>query len=231
MKNKFLKAFVFSFFLVILSGCFLNKPAVEFKNDYESLNGKTNASGKIHRTVNINNRNPFITTTAEDIIKRIENNETFYVYFGDALCPWCRSVIESAIESALIANINTIYYVPIWDKEGKEILRDKYLVIDGELTLETEGTDSYKKLLSVFDSLLKEYTIKNGEETINTNEKRIYAPNFIYVKSGKAIRLTTGISEKQTDSRGDLTEEIKDEQFELFIDFFLGKSCTEDNNC
>ena len=34
----------------------------------------------------------------KDILKRIDNKETFYVYFGDRLCPWCRSVIEKSIE-------------------------------------------------------------------------------------------------------------------------------------
>ena len=51
-------------------------------------------------------------------------------------------------------------------------------------------------------------------------EKRIYAPNYIYVSEGKAIRMTTGISDKQTDSREELTDEILDDEEKLFSEFF-----------
>ena len=151
----------------------------------------------------------------------IENKETFYVYFGDELCPWCRSVIEKFIEVAKKNNIKKVYYVKIWDSEGNEVLRDKYSLEDGSLKLVSEGTESYKKLLTYFDSVLTDYNLTNDKgEEVSCNEKRIYAPNFIYVEKGNTIKLTEGISSLQKDSREELTKEILDEETSLFEEFF-----------
>ena len=208
--------------VIILVGCtFTNDASLKFKNDYESLNGKQSKSGKNHRVLNISPNNPFQEINPKDLIKKIENKETFYVYFGDRLCPWCRSVIEKAIEVAKEKNIKKIYYIPIWDDEGNEVLRDKYEIEDNELVKTIDGTDEYYKLLEYFDELLSDYTLKdNNGEKVNTNEKRIYAPNFIYVKRGNPIRLTEGISDKQKDSREELTKEILEDEEKLFKAFF-----------
>lgn len=241
MKNKLLLISVVVISLFTLTGCFgkekeeskINKEAaLEFKTSYESLNGKTNASGKEHRTVTINEENPFVTTTAEEIVKKIENKETFYVYFGDKLCPWCRSVVEKAVELANNNNIYTVYYVPIWDDEGNEILRDKYIVnAKGNLEKTIEGTEAYYKLLEYFDSFLRDYTLKNGNKTIMSGEKRIYAPNFMYVENGVLTRMTTGKSERQMDSREELTAEMLRDEEEAFKTFYLGEACSLNEAC
>jgi len=205
-----------------ITGC-ANKDSKEFKEDYEKLNGVVNSAGKEHRKLNISEDNPFVEVSADEIVKKIDNKETFYVYFGSTLCPWCRSVIESAIKIAKEKNIKTIYYVDIWDDSGKEILRDKYEVKNKKLEKTIDGTDSYKKLLENFNSLLRDYSVTDANDNnkeYSTGEKRIYAPNYFYIKEGKAIKLTTGKSEKLTDARGELTEEIKNDQEKLFRDFF-----------
>ena len=207
--------------LFLATGCG-NEDAKKFKSEYESINGKENASGKVHRSVTIDENNPYVYTTAEEIVKKMENKETFYVYFGDKLCPWCRSVIEKSIQVAKDNNIKTIYYVPIWDDEGNEILRDRLKVNDeGKVEVVKEVTEAYKKLLEYFDNVLADYSLtdKNNKK-VDTKEKRIYAPNFIYVESGEAKKLIEGISEKQSDSREELTEEILKDEEEAFKSFF-----------
>lgn len=207
--------------LFLATGC-VSEDAKKFKNDYESVNGKENSSGKVHRTVSILEDNPYTYATAEDIVKKIENKETFYVYFGDKLCPWCRSVIEKSIKVAKENNIKTIYYVPIWDDEGNEILRDRLKVNDeGKIETVKEGTEAYKKLLELLDNVLSDYSLndKDGKK-VETKEKRIYAPNFIYVESGEAKKLIEGISEKQKDAREELSEEILQDEEEIFKSFF-----------
>ena len=195
---------------------------VSFKEDYESVNGKENAHGKLHREITIPEDNVFEVSSATEIVKKIENKETFYVYFGSKLCPWCRSTIAKANEIAMERGISKIYYVDIWDDEGNEILRDKYTLDESNKpVLDKEGTSEYKKLLEVFDSLLKEYTLTDSNNNvINVGEKRIYAPNFIYIEDGVAKKLVTGISEKQKDSREELTEEILKDEEEIYDDFF-----------
>ncbi len=204
------------------------KIGLAFKTDYEEVNGKENKNGKKHREVNISEDNKFIEITVSDLIKKIDNEETFYVYFGSRLCPWCRSTIEKADKISRDNNIEKVYYIDIWDDEGNEILRDKYIVNDNnELEVVIEKSEEYAKLLEIFDSVLDNYTLTNSDgEEVETNEKRIYAPNYIYVEKGKAVRLVTGISELQKDSREELTEEMLAEEEKIFSEFFAN-SCND----
>lgn len=222
---------IISILLVLISvfavvGCEQKSKATDaslaFKEDYEKLNGKENKSGKVHRTVSIDEVNPYVEVSADEIVKKLENNETFYVYFGSTLCPWCRSTIESAIKAAKEKNIETIYYVDVWDDEGNEILRDK-LEVDkkGKVKVAKEGTESYYKLLDYFDEYLRNYdlTDSNGK-AVESNEKRIYAPNYMYIENGNIKKLTNGKADSQKDAREELTEQLKNEQLAKFRDFF-----------
>lgn len=209
--------------------------ALKFKQEYESLNEEKNSQGTPYRVLSIDEENPFVYTTPAEIVKKIENNETFYVYFGSTSCPWCRSVIEKAIEVAKNNNVTTIYYIDIWDENRNEILRDKYKINDnGEVELVSEGTSEYYKLLEYFDSLLKEYTLvdSNGE-TVSVGEKRIFAPNYIYVEKGKAVKLENGVSEYQTDYAMEFTEEILNDEEKKFDEFFsnVDGACYIGNEC
>ena len=226
MNKKNILMVILIIVMLLITGCSsAGKDALKFKDDYESINGLENAAGKIHRSLSISKNNPFEYTTGKDIITKIENKETFYVYFGDKLCPWCRSVIEKFIEVSKDYDVETVYYVPIWDDEGNEILRDKYIVNEeGKSELTIEADEAYYTLLDYFQDFLSDYTLTDSDGNIlDTGEKRIYAPNFIYVKDGKVIALTEGISDAQTDSREELTNEILKDEETLFINFFETK--------
>lgn len=207
------------------------KYAEEFKNDYESINGVETSSG-VHRSVTLSDDNRFIETTSEEIVKKIENKETFYVYFGSNLCPWCRSVIEMADKISRENDIERIYYVDIWDEKGNEILRDKYtLDEENNPVISIKGTEAYEKLLKLLDSKLSDYTLTDEDgNTINVGKKRIYAPTYFYIEKGDAVRTTTGISPKQTNSRAELTDEMLKDQEEEFTKLF-NNSCDVDRKC
>lgn len=222
MKKKLLILLVL---MVVVTGCTSGKynkeEAAEFKKTYESFNGKEIGEHK-HRSVTIDKNNPFVKATDEEILKKIENGDTFYVYFGDPKCPWCRSVIEEAIKVAKDEDVYTIYYVNIWDKDFNEIVRDKYeLTKKGKVKKVSDGSKAYAKLLKKFDSLLSDYTLtdEDGNE-VKVGEKRIYAPNYFFIQNGKAVKMTEGISEKQTDAFGKLTNAILKDEHELFEEFF-----------
>lgn len=191
-----------------------------FKEEYEALNGLSTSSGAVHRTINISDNNPFLKVDPKEIINLLENKETFFLYVGDELCPWCRSVIEVAINMANEASIEKIYYIEIWDDEGKEIFRDQYKIEDNELVLSYEGSEEYKYLINAFSSVLNDYTLENNDEIIEVGEKRIYAPNFFYIENGVVKKFGTGISDKQVGSRDELTKEIIDDEEKFFDDFF-----------
>lgn len=203
---------------------------LKFKEEYEGFNGEKNDYFE-YRNLSITEANPIIYSSAEEIVQKIENNETFIVYFGDPECPWCRSVIEQAINSANENGISKIYYVRIWNGFHNEILRDVYELDKESPVLKVKGTVSYYKLLKYFDKLLQDYTLTNKDnKTIQVNEKRIFAPSFIYVKDGNPLQLVDGISKKQESYNSTLTEEILSEEKEIFDKFYQNtKVCS--NNC
>jgi hypothetical protein len=222
MKKVF-SALLILVMLVSLTGC--NKDSKLFKKDYESLNGTVNSNGKEYRNLTIDKNNPIVWSNANEIAKMIENEESFYVYFGSKRCPWCRSVMEKAVEVMNANGIEKVYYVDIWDDEGNEILRDKYTLNDaGEAVMVSDGTEDYFKLLEYLKDVLPDYEYaanKNGGSKLNVPEKRIYIPLFVYIAKGKPIRSTSGISDLQTNSREELTEEMLKDEEKMFDDFFI----------
>ena len=196
--------------------------AAAFKEDYESLNGqKIQNSSQEYRTVSIPEDNPFYEVKDSDIVDMINKKETFYVYFGDKKCPWCRSTIEKAVEVAKKYKVDRIYYVAIWDDNYNEIVRDKYSLNGTKLEVVNEGTEAYKELLKAFDSKLRDYKLTSdaGVE-IEVGEKRIYAPNYFYVKDGKLEKFVAGKSELQKGAFDELTEEILADEEKQFTEFF-----------
>ena len=232
MKNKILLILLLIVGMMSLTACGNKKEkmsdALKFKEEYESFNGEKNDYFK-YRDLSINEKNPFVYTTAEDIVKRIENEETFIVYFGDPECPWCRSVIEQAIESANENSIEKIYYVRIWNGFHNEILRDEYELKDEKPVIKSKGTEAYYKLLEYFDKLLEDYTLTDeNDNTVKTGEKRLFAPSFVSIKNGKAEELIEGISQKQENFNSELNEEVIKDEKEIFNNFYVKTSlCTD----
>lgn len=218
LNKKYL--LVLALLLVIIGICYFiynsNRELSDsqrFKNEYESINNKINESnGKKYRNLSISKDNPMVYSTAEEIIKMMNNKETFVVYFGFSTCPWCRSVIETLIDVANDYNLDKIYYVDVKD------IRDVIELDDNNnLITTTKGTDAYYKLLDRFGSLLEEYKIKDSDgNNISADEKRIYAPNVANIIKGVPKELTTGISDLQNDAYMDLSDEMKEEIYEKF---------------
>ena len=229
MKNKIIISLLVIISLFMITGCDKNKnkdnkDALAFKEEYEKLNGKMARYKKPHRTLNIPKDNPYIKVTPKDILEKINNKETFYLYVGDSLCPWCRSVIEQSIVSAKENEIKEIYYIDFWDDENNEILRDVYELVDGKITKTVEATEEYKQLLELCDDKLglRNYTVEdaNGNE-IEVNTKRFYGPSFFFIKNGKFKKYTDARSSKQKSPLEDLTDEIKKDMADNFDELFL----------
>ena len=209
-----------------------NKDALAFKEEYESLNGEKNKKGTEYRKLDIDVDNPYVKTTAEKIVEMINNKETFYLYVGDSMCPWCRSVLEKSIEVARDNDIEKIYYIEIWDDEGTEILRDKYELKDGKINKISDGTKAYNELLKKFDKVLSDYTLTNeDDEKIEVGEKRIFAPNYFYIENGQVKKMIEGISESQKDPYEELTDEILEDEEEQFEDLFKGATTCKVGGC
>ncbi len=231
--KKFIIGIMCLFILFLFTGCEVkkdNQAALDFKEEYESLNGVKNSRGVEHRTITIPEDNPYEKVDPNRIVEMIENKESFYLYVGDSLCPWCRSVLEKSIEVAKENNIEKIYYVEIWDDEGTEIFRDKYELQEGVPVQTIEGVDAYHTLLETFDKVLSDYTLKDEDgKTVEVGEKRIYAPNYFYIQNGKVVRMVEGYSSSLEDPRGELTEEVLQDEEKQFMKLFTSDTiCTEE---
>lgn len=185
--------------------------AIKFKEEYEKLNGTIREKdGKTIRSIDITKDNPFKYKTDDEIVQSINNKETFIVYFGFNDCPWCRSVVPTLIEVAKDLKIDDIYYVDV-----KEIRDEIQLDSENKAVTKTKGSDGYYKLIEALDNVLDDYELKSDDgEKIKTGEKRIYAPNIVAVVDGKALKLTSGISSKQTDAYMELSDDIKEDMYD-----------------
>lgn len=179
--------------------------AYKFKQEYEILNGKKNDYGKTYRTLNISKTNRIKYSTAKEIVEKMDNGESFIVYFGFAKCPWCRSMIENLLDLA-DKNNTDIYYVDVLE------IRDVKEVKDGEITESKAGDKYYLKLLTKMKNVLDNYELQDETgKKYDTDEKRIYAPNVIAVLNGKAEKKVEGISSDLKDPYGEITEKMKKE--------------------
>lgn len=237
MKKSILFVLVFmcAFLLV---GCNNEKEtdALRFKKEYESLNGKKQGDSTI-RNVKIDEDNPMIYISEDELLDKLNCNEpgnekdvsscdnTFLVYFGFNNCPWCRSVIETLINTSKEEGLEKIYYVDV-----KNIRDTIKLDENGNITEHVKGTDGYHKLLEAFDEVLRSYEI-NG---VDTGEKRIYAPNIVAVVDGKAEKMISGISDLQTGAYDNLTSEMKEDMKKDIVEVIdlvnssvceIGKGC------
>ena len=142
---------------------------------------------------------------------------------------WLTQKMMAALYDVDVRTINDhikkIYSVDIWNGFHNEIIRDTYKLNDkNEAEKEKDGTKEYYKLLEKFDNLLEDYTLTTDDgEEVKVGEKRIFAPDFIYVENGVAKRITSATSENQKDADAKLTKEILKDEEKSFDNFFKNK--------
>ncbi len=207
------KLLVILMLILILTGC-KKTDAIKFKEEYESLNGNDE-----YREVSIPKKNPMVYISAEDLAKKIENKEDMVVYFGFKTCPWCRSIIEILMDAASDLKIDKIYYVDVYD------IRDKKEIKDGEVVTTKKGSEGYNKIVELLGDSLAEYKIE--DQVVG---RRIYAPNILVIKEQEIKGVIEGLSELQTDSMMELTDEIKNDSYNQIHDIlekYTSMTCSE----
>lgn len=213
--KKVLIVFISVILFLPLVGC-TKSDALKFKEEYESINGETKANGNVVRTIEIDKKNPFVYSTVEEIVTKMKNEESFVVYFGFNSCPWCRSMITNLIKASKEAKIDKIYYVDVLNVRDTLALDE-----NNNVTTTKEADTSYYELLDLMKNVLSKYTLTKDGEEFDTGEYRIYAPNVVTVKSGKATAMVTGISDLQENGYMDLTDEMNNESYNMLRDLLL----------
>lgn len=237
MKKRLLLTVMFLISILFVTGCTkIRQSALDFKDEYESVNGKILRDDITYRELNIKEDNPYIKVTPMDIAKKIENKETFYLYVGDPLCPWCRSGIEKMIEVAKNYGVKEIYYIDFWDDNHVEILRDLYEVqtVDkkNKVVKTKDAAEGYDTILDAVKDFAQDYTLTKDGKTYNVGVKRIFGGDHFYFENGICKKYVSLRSDKLAKSNDDLTEEVLKDQETKFSEFFAKEnSCDEDHNC
>lgn len=198
---------------------------IRFKEEYEKLNGKKNEQGKKYREITIDSKNKMVYKTTEEVLNLIDKKKSFVLYFGFDTCPWCRSVVPTLVSISKELN-QEVYYIDVKD------IRDTFeLDDDNKPKLVKKGSKDYSKLLEKLEPVLEEYTLTDSDNNeIKVGEKRIYAPSIVSVIDGKAKKLTTGISDKQTDGYMKLTKEMEKDTYNK-IKKVLKQVSDKNNTC
>ena len=197
--------------------------ALRFKKEYEEMNGQE-ISGFQYPNLEIDENNPIKYSNAEEIEKLLKDGSGV-VYLGYPKCPWCRTAVPVLLHAALDAGIETIYYIDMSEE------RDSYVVEDGKITLEKEGTEEYYKLLELFDEYLDDYVVKDDDgNNYDTGEKRIYVPVVFFIKEGEVVGFHLDTVESQKNPFQALNEEQYEELYGIYSDYIhdmLGDLCNE----
>lgn len=206
MKKILILIFITIF---IFTGCSKqkNEDAIQFKEEYEQYNEKVNGNQK-YMKVNIQEDNPIKYVKYQELIQIIKN-KTGIIYFGFPECPWCRNVVPVLLETAEEFGIDTIYYY-----NALSIRDKKHLDEDGNIIIDEEGTEEYKKLVELLYDYLGPYEGLN-DDTI----KRLYFPTVLFVREGKIIGIQVSTVDSQENPYINLTKEQHDELKQIYSDY------------
>lgn len=183
------------------------KDAIQFKEEYEALNGVTRENtDKIYTSMDLPTNNPMYYATYEEIYDVLEG--TGVIYLGYPECPWCRNLVPTLIESAKKVNIDKIYYMNMHDERNKLVLND-----DGEIETEQKGSEGYNTLVEKIKDVLPVYEGLNDDSI-----KRIYVPFVIFVKDGEITDTHMGTLDSQENPYEELTSEQKTELKNILVD-------------
>ena len=183
------------------------KDAIQFKEEYEALNGVTRENtDKIYTSMDLPKNNPMYYATYEEIYDVLEG--TGVIYLGYPECPWCRNLVPTLIESAKKVNIDKIYYMNMHDERNKLVLND-----DGEIETEQKGSEGYNTLVEKIKDVLPVYEGLNDDSI-----KRIYVPFVIFVKDGEITDTHMGTLDSQENPYEELSDEQKTELKNILVD-------------
>ncbi len=227
MKKKHVIIIIVIAIIVIISfiGLWIlqstNNDALQFKKEYESLNGQKNASGTEYLETKIDSDNKMYYASFDEIMDLLDHG-TGVIYFGFPECPWCRNAAPILVEAANETTINKIYYFNALS------MRDtKKLDENGNIVTEKEGTEEYYQLLDALSSVLGPYSGLNDDTIL-----RLYFPTVVFVKDGTIVGMHEGTLDSQDNPYVALNMEQKEELKKIFTDAIhevIGDLC--DSKC
>lgn len=194
-----------SFILLSLIGCKtddIKTDNIRFKEEYESINGQLNESGKTITTIEIDENNSVKYIEQQEVIDSLING-THVIYFGWPECSWCRRALPVLIDAVNQYPGMRIYYFSI--KQARE---------DYENGVESQLAALYKEVSKVL--LMSEVDFSKISEVDDNGVLKIVASMLIFVKDGEVI----GAHRRTVESHFDSYEELTKEQIAELKDIY-----------
>lgn len=195
----------------------IESDAIQFKEEYESLNEEKAPNGKEYLEVSIPKNNKIYYATYQQIMDLLDHG-TGVIYFGFPECPWCRNAAPVLLEAADDTPIDYIYYFNALSMRDKKSLDE-----NGNIVVEQEGTEEYYQLVEALHSVLGPYEGLNDETIL-----RLYFPTVVFVKDGEIVGSHEGTLNSQENPYTDLSKSQKEELKQIYIDLIyktLGNLC------
>ena len=231
MKENIIKSITFAIIIIIIlisvvtvDNNKVTNDEKKFKEEYESLNGKTNqVTNKKYPTVEIDIQNNVKYIDSRQAIKILEK-KTGIIYFGFAECPWCRNMIEPFLEAIEEENIEKFYYC-----DALSIRDEKKLNENGEVETVKEGDKNYYKILQLLGDKADKYEGLNDDSI-----KRLYFPTVVFVKDGEIVDTHTSTIDSQENPYKKLTKKEQKKLKNIYkekIEKMNSNVCTGKESC
>lgn len=162
--------------------------AFRFKNEYESLNGKTDQQGNLYPELTISKQNPILYVSSDEILKLFDSG-TGIIYIGSPKSIECRKIIPLLMSVSAELGVDEMYYFDATSIRDEKQLNQE----TNEIETVVEGTEEYYKIVDRLQQYLPSY-----EGLGDSNLKRLYFPTVVAVKNGKILASHTGGIEEET---------------------------------
>lgn len=167
--------------------------AQKFKEEYEKINGRKTSDNETYNELNINENNPMVYISLEELVDIINTENEAYIYISSSFCPYCRATVETLLNVAKDLNIDKIYYYD----DTKQSQSDQY------------------------DNMLEKLEEK-GVNFINKDGKRKWGvPLILKIKNGQVISETRGTSYQLNEGQSkydSLTEDQKKQVYDRYYE-------------
>ncbi len=229
MKKRIIIVFSILFIVIVMISVLLfikndinevkyTNDEIDFKDEYENVNGYELTQDYILKNVDIDIDNNVKYISDNEILDLFKNG-TNVIYFGWADCNWCRSIVPVLIDVIKEENVKTLYYYDF------KSLRNSY-----ENNIDEEKVKLYEDIIKIIG---KDVESVFGEDSVRKDEKKILAPTVIFIKDGKYF----GLHVKSVDSHVNSTDDLNQEQiielkaiYKSFINQINSYVC-EDEGC
>ena len=194
------------------------KDEINFKDEYEKLNGYAVSEDYILKSIDIETDNNVKYVSDNEIIDLMKNG-TNIIYFGWADCNWCRTLIPVLLEVLKENKIDTLYYYDF------QSLRNSYENKD------EEKSKIYEEIINIIGD---DISTTFDENSARSGEKKILAPTVVFIKNNNYV----GLHFKTVDSQEKSTDDLNKEQIQELknklqekIDLINNNVCTTDEGC